>query len=693
MAKKIINVVYKVDSKELDAVKTSIKGAENATKKFDDELKKAGQDVKNVAKESSQSFLDFKSVIGTITFAGIIASLGALSKKIFDLGVQQEQLNIAFTTFLGSADKAKRLMAELTKFSIVTPFTPDQVNKAAKALLAFGVQAEQIIPTLKMLGDVSSGTGKDLTEMAIIFGQIRSTGRLMGQDLLQLINAGFNPLQVISEKTGRSVRDLKEDMEKGLISFEMVEGAFKSATSEGGLFFNLMEKQSETVGGKLSTIAGNLEEVMKAIFASNTGIIKFFVEALEDASDGLLFFFETAEQKQDKYEQSVIERFKASGFSIEKEIEIQEGRINQRISEIKDYLAQIKQVGESAGVTPDMISIREQEILVITRELDVIKKLRKEKEEEKKVPGYKPKGVKLSDEAPLFFQDNTPAPDYDVKEDDLEAHVKEMNKIIKDQYDYEQTKITETANLRLEKETEAAEKIKAIREAAFDFGVEALGRILVAEISNHDEEQQMLNDKYNREIELAGNNEKAKKTIQERQRKEQEALNKKQAQDDKDRRIKTILAESLINAVKALGLPPIPGANFLAAAQALAFGALNAGLVGKYAEGGWIEGRGTPKSDSVPIMASRDEFMVNAASAAMSPNLLEAINSGEINDNILRAVAKTGGSQVNIMDDSGIIRAIQESRVDYISQGYTLMKVEKQGSNFKRYIRSKVQGY
>lgn len=693
MAKKIINVVYKVDSKELDAVKTSIKGAENATKKFDDELKKAGQDVKKVAKESSQSFLDFKSVIGTITFAGIIASLGALSKKIFDLGVQQEQLNIAFTTFLGSADKAKRLMAELTKFSIVTPFTPDQVNKAAKALLAFGVQAEQIIPTLKMLGDVSSGTGKDLTEMAIIFGQIRSTGRLMGQDLLQLINAGFNPLQVISEKTGRSVRDLKEDMEKGLISFEMVEGAFKSATSEGGLFFNLMEKQSETVGGKLSTIAGNLEEVMKVIFASNIGIIKSFVEALEDASDGLLFFFETAEQKQDKYEQSVIERFKASGFSIEKEIEIQEGRINQRISEIKDYLAQIKQVGESAGVTPDMISIREQEILVITRELDVIKKLRKEKEEEKKVPGYKPKGVKLSDEAPLFFQDNTPAPDYDVKEDDLEAHVKEMNKIIKDQYDYEQTKITETANLRLEKETEAAEKIKAIREAAFDFGVEALGRILVAEISNHDEEQQMLNDKYNREIELAGNNEKAKKTIQERQRKEQEALNKKQAQDDKDRRIKTILAESLINAVKALGLPPIPGANFLAAAQALAFGALNAGLVGKYAEGGWIEGRGTPKSDSVPIMASRDEFMVNAASAAMSPNLLEAINSGEINDNILRAVAKTGGSQVNIMDDSGIIRAIQESRVDYISQGYTLMKVEKQGSNFKRYIRSKVQGY
>src|SRR5688572_17019875 len=171
-------------------------------------LDKFGKEAKSAQKSAN----DFgKGVTGLAGPLKLIAGLGigagliSLGKTIFDLGVKQEQLNIAFSTFLGSATKAKSLISDLNEFAIVTPFTPDQVNSAAKALLAFGVTGEEIIPTLKQLGDVSAGTGKDLTEMAIIFGQIRSTGRLMGQDLLQLINAGFNPLQVISEKTGKSV--------------------------------------------------------------------------------------------------------------------------------------------------------------------------------------------------------------------------------------------------------------------------------------------------------------------------------------------------------------------------------------------------------------------------------------------------------------------------------------------------------
>jgi hypothetical protein len=83
----------------------------------------------------------------------------------------------------------------------------------------------------------------------------------MGQDLNQLINAGFNPLQVISEKTGRSMADLKDDMAAGLITFSDVEDAFKDVTSEGGKFFKMMERQSATVGGRLSTLRDNLQQI------------------------------------------------------------------------------------------------------------------------------------------------------------------------------------------------------------------------------------------------------------------------------------------------------------------------------------------------------------------------------------------------------------------------------------------------
>ena len=705
MAKKIVNVVYKVDSRELENAKKALQANAQEAKKFDDNLKKVDKSAKDAGATGAKSFMDFKNVIAGISLVAVIQQLGQLGKKIFDLGVQQEQLNIAFTTFLGSAEKAKKLMAELTKFSIITPFTPDQVNRAAKTLLAFGTQAKDIIPTLKMLGDVSSGTGKDLAEMAVIFGQIQSTGRLMGQDLLQLINAGFNPLQIISEKTGKSVRVLKEEMEKGLISFDMVKQAFKDATSEGGLFFNLMEKQSQTVGGKLSTISGNLDEVMKAVFASNTGIIKSFVEALEDASEGLMYFFETADQKQQKYEQSVIERFEASGLSIEKEIEIQEGRIKERRAELDLMLEQEAKMGKAAGIDPEVINQRIMELGVIKRELEVIKKLRKEKEAEaedakKKAPPPMKMKITPSEEKDLSFwkpisdDDILAAQDFLYDYSDLLKDFNEgITSDLKKRYDQEEALRKEATDKEIADEEAKHQRIKDIKQAAFNFGIDALAGILMASLESNREEMAAIDEKYNRELELAGNNEQAKKIIEKNREQERKEAMRRQARDEREQRVKTILAEALVNSVKALGLPPIPGANFIAAAQALAYGALQAGLVGKFKDGGWITGPGTPTSDSVPILASRDEFMVNAAAAAQSPNLLEAINNREINDNILRAVASTGGRAVNVLDDSRIVKAIRENQVDYISHGYTLMKVQKSGENFKRYIRSKVQGY
>lgn len=235
-------------------LKTGVKGIGKAT----DEV---NQKSKSFFSNMSTSM---KLVTGYLT-TRLISGFINLGKKLVTSAGKFEQLNIAFETFLGSKKKATALINELDRFAARTPFLTSQVNAAAKGLLAFGFEADEIIPTMKMLGDISAGTGKDLKELGIIFGQIKGAGRLMGQDLLQLISAGFNPLQVISEKTGRSMRDLKDDMSKGAISFEMVTQAFKDATSEGGRFYNLTEKQSKSLLGRISTLQSNFELLARSI--------------------------------------------------------------------------------------------------------------------------------------------------------------------------------------------------------------------------------------------------------------------------------------------------------------------------------------------------------------------------------------------------------------------------------------------
>jgi len=165
---------------------------------------------------------------------------------------------------LGSAEKAKRLVAEIKGFAGVTPFETAGLAANAKMLLAFGTSGAQVLPILSMLGDVAGGSQEKLNQLTLAFGQISSAGKLQGQDLLQLINAGFNPLQEISRTTGKSMADLREEMEKGGISAQMVSDAFTSATSKGGRFFGNTAAQGRTFHGLLSTLKDGIADLYRS---------------------------------------------------------------------------------------------------------------------------------------------------------------------------------------------------------------------------------------------------------------------------------------------------------------------------------------------------------------------------------------------------------------------------------------------
>lgn len=215
-----------------------------------------------------------------------------LAMNSFEYNAQMETYAVNFKTLLGSAEAAQNKLTELKQYAVKTPFAFTDLAQATQTLLAFGVSSEDSALALQHLGDISLGDANKLQSLTLAFGQVSSAGKLAGQDLLQMINAGFNPLQVIAEETGAAYADLKAVMsgektsedfqlrmeaarkeveelgvnasrsavllaqigEDGMISADMVAAAMRIATSEGGAFYKALENASATAKGQLSTI-------------------------------------------------------------------------------------------------------------------------------------------------------------------------------------------------------------------------------------------------------------------------------------------------------------------------------------------------------------------------------------------------------------------------------------------------------
>lgn len=212
-----------------------------------------------------------------VTASAIGAVSGAFGAAVLS-GVkynsQMEQYITSFGTMLGSAEEATKLVNNLKEMGAKTPFETSDLAKASQTLLAFGTSAKDLLPTLQMLGDVSQGNKERFDSLTLAFAQVGSAGKLSGQDLLQFVNAGFNPLNEISKMTGESMAELKERMSAGGVSAEEVAEAFKHATSEGGQFYQAMEAQSQTFNGQMSTLKDNAMSFIGELTLGVTNTLK-----------------------------------------------------------------------------------------------------------------------------------------------------------------------------------------------------------------------------------------------------------------------------------------------------------------------------------------------------------------------------------------------------------------------------------
>lgn len=230
----------------------------------------------------------FNGLLGTLGMVGGAMGLGLLAKGVIKLGADLEQTKISFEVLTGNAEVAGKLLTKLNEYANLTPYTNSNIMDSAKMMLAYGVETKDVMNNIRMLGDIAQGNGPKLDRITLAFSQIMTTGRLMGQDLLQLTTNGFNPLRVIADKTGRSMLDLRKDMEKGNISAKMVIEAFKIATSEGGKFYDMANKQSQTLAGLWSTLVGNLQYVTAQIMNANSGPLKDMVASFVNITNTIM---------------------------------------------------------------------------------------------------------------------------------------------------------------------------------------------------------------------------------------------------------------------------------------------------------------------------------------------------------------------------------------------------------------------
>lgn len=200
-----------------------------------------------------------KGIGGAVAIGSIalVAALGAGVGAVITNGVKfdsaMQNYTASFTPLLGGADNAKAKLAELSAFAASTPFTLEGLAGASQTLLSFGETNAQLLPDLKMLGDISQGNEEKMKGLSLVFGQVQSNGKLMGQDLLQMINQGFNPLPIIAAKTGESMSDLRQRMSDGKVSFDEVKDAMVTATSAGGMFYGSMDLGAKTLTGSWSS--------------------------------------------------------------------------------------------------------------------------------------------------------------------------------------------------------------------------------------------------------------------------------------------------------------------------------------------------------------------------------------------------------------------------------------------------------
>ncbi len=301
------NAVLRQKMEELIAkgIDPSNKGFAKLKQQYD-ENQKSIDGLNKKVDSSSNSFMKFTKVIAGSAIAYKILEIG---KSALSAAAQMEQQQVAFTTMLGSAEKAKTLLAEMQAFAASTPFEFNEIVDASKKLISFGISAEDVQEKLRAIGDVASGLGIPLGELSEIYGKARVQGTLFAEDLNQLAGRGIPIFEELAKVMNVNASEVKKLGSEGKISFDMLDQVFQNLTKEGGKFAGLMDAQSKTLAGQWSNFNDQISK--SALLLGNE--LAPTAKALLTIFSQLAEKYTTAVEQAQKLKEREVERLNAAG--------------------------------------------------------------------------------------------------------------------------------------------------------------------------------------------------------------------------------------------------------------------------------------------------------------------------------------------------------------------------------------------
>lgn len=262
-AKSLSQLAVQMNNAQADVIKTTKeidnlgKESDDSAKQVDDLSKKMG-DADGASKNLNDGFTVLKGTMANLAsqaiskvvdgFKGLVSGAVGYQKSM-------EYYTTSFTVMTGSADKASETVKKLADIGATTPFDMPQLADATSLLMNFGFSADDAVDSMMMLGDISQGNADKLNTIARAYGKMNSAQKVTLENINMMIDAGFNPLQEISEKTGESMESLYDRVSKGKMSVDEITESMKRSTSEGGKYFQSMDAQSQTLDGRLSTLS------------------------------------------------------------------------------------------------------------------------------------------------------------------------------------------------------------------------------------------------------------------------------------------------------------------------------------------------------------------------------------------------------------------------------------------------------
>lgn len=263
--------------------------AKDATNMLTDSMNQMIERMKSAPTAGEGMSSLFQRVTGDahMLSAALLGGLGfeQLTSSIFNTRSQFQQLEISFTTMLGSADKSKQLMDELIQTAAHTPFDMSSVTSGAKQLLAYGTEAKDVNKTLVQLGDIASGLNIPLGDLVYLYGTTVSQGRMFTVDLRQFMGRGVPLAEELGKILHQNTTEVQESVSKGKVTSDIFKEAIANMTQAGGRFGGLMEQQSKTLEGQWSNIGDSISQMFneigkksEGVFSSSLSIISAMVE-------------------------------------------------------------------------------------------------------------------------------------------------------------------------------------------------------------------------------------------------------------------------------------------------------------------------------------------------------------------------------------------------------------------------------